>query len=474
MATARLIPGSYTLSNTNYLQCNNNNMLANTSNTSYSTITHNRNSNTAYYLYLHNFNFSAIPDNAVVSSFTVKIKAYESGLSSSSSYYMSLYNGTSAISNTTVSGALTTSAQTFTFPNGSLTWSTLKGYGNNFRIRVPLRRASSSTKGYAYVYGAEIEVNYTAETVHVTGVSLDHNTATIGEGDTYQLTETVLPANATDKSVSWSSSNTSVATVDANGLVTAVSPGSATITVTTTDGGYTATCAVTVTAATYVDYVLTDHIEAGKEYIIASGNSGTVRVLTNVSGGSAILNGIAATVSGSKISITTGNAAKAAFTCELETSGDSSTTLLKDGDNNYLYTDSSNHLRVAAWTSSMAGKHWHYKAESKHLLWFFKDGTDNDGYTDTSGTYKYYLEVNGSGNFTDNHVTSPSLADTTTPAMYVYVKDTGQTEQLSMKVNGAWTSVSKVYQKQNGSWVEIPSSSWSTLFSTSANYRKMN
>lgn len=474
MATARLIPGSYTLSNTNYLTCNNNNMLANTSNTTYSTITHNRNSNTAYYLYLHNFNFSAIPDNAVVSSFSVKIKAYESGLSSSSSYYMSLYNGTSAISSTTVSGPLTTSTQTFTFPNGSLTWSTLKNYGNNFRIRVPLRRASSNTKGYAYVYGAEIEVTYTAETVHVTGVSLDHNTATIGEGDTYQLTETVTPANATDKSVSWSTSNSSVATVS-NGLVTAVSPGSATITVTTTDGGYTDTCAVTVTPATYVDYVLTDTLVEGKEYIIANGSSGSVQVLTNVSGGSGILNGFTATASSSKISITTGNEAKAKFTCALETAGDSTTTLLVDGNSKYLYSDSSNHLRVDSWTSSMASKHWHYKGESKHLLWFFKDSAGNDGYEDTSGTYKYYLEVNGSGNFTDNHVTSPSLADTTTPAIYIYTKDTGQTETLLLKSSGSWgTQVIKVYQKTSGSWVEVPSSSWSTLFDTTTNYRKMN
>ena len=257
--------------------------------------------------------------------------------------------------------------------------------------------------------------------------------------------------------------------------MTAVSPGSATITVTTTDGGYTDTCAVTVTPATYVDYVLTDTLIEGKEYIIANGSNGSVQVLTNVSGGSGILNGFTATASASRISITTGNEAKAKFTCALETAGDSTTTLLVDGNSKYLYSDSSNHLRVDSWTSSMASKHWHYKGESKHLLWFFKDSSGNDGYTDTSSTYKYYLEVNGSGNFTDNHVTSPALADTTTPAMYIYVKDSGSTETLFLKSSGSWgTQVSKVWQKTSGSWVEVPSSSWSTLFDTTTNYRKMN
>ena len=58
-------------------------------------------------------------------------------------------------------------------------------------------------------------------------------------GETLQLTETVAPSNATDKSVSWSTSNSSFATVDASGLVTAVAEGQVTITATTTDGGLT-------------------------------------------------------------------------------------------------------------------------------------------------------------------------------------------------------------------------------------------
>ena len=83
-------------------------------------------------------------------------------------------------------------------------------------------------------------------TIPVTGVSLDQNALTLTEGDTVQLTATVEPANATNKGVTWKSSDDEIAKVD-NGVVTAVAPGAATITVTTEDGSKTATCAVTVT-----------------------------------------------------------------------------------------------------------------------------------------------------------------------------------------------------------------------------------
>ena len=84
----------------------------------------------------------------------------------------------------------------------------------------------------------------------VTGVTLKPTSLSLFTGDTATLTATVEPSNATNKNVTWESSNKSVATVDANGLVTAVSAGTATITVTTEDGNKTATCAVTVAAAT--------------------------------------------------------------------------------------------------------------------------------------------------------------------------------------------------------------------------------
>lgn len=84
------------------------------------------------------------------------------------------------------------------------------------------------------------------ELIDVENVKLDKTQATIKEGGNIQLTATVTPNNATNKKVTWKSSNTAVATVDATGYVTAKSEGTATITVTTVDGNKTATATITV------------------------------------------------------------------------------------------------------------------------------------------------------------------------------------------------------------------------------------
>ena len=85
----------------------------------------------------------------------------------------------------------------------------------------------------------------------VTGVSLNKTELPLFTGESEQLTATVKPDNATNKTVTWESSNTAVATVDESGNVAAVAAGEATITVKTADGGHTATCQIKVTQATY-------------------------------------------------------------------------------------------------------------------------------------------------------------------------------------------------------------------------------
>ena len=103
--------------------------------------------------------------------------------------------------------------------------------------------AGSAAETYANKNG----ITFVDKSVPVTGVSLNKFMAKIEAGKTLQLTVTVSPADATNKSVSWKSSNTKVATVDKNGKVTAIGAGSASITVTTNSGGKKATCKVTVT-----------------------------------------------------------------------------------------------------------------------------------------------------------------------------------------------------------------------------------
>lgn len=120
----------------------------------------------------------------------------------------------------------------------------------------------------------------TVQAVAVTGVSINPTSANLQIGGSTDLTYTILPANATDKSVSWSSSNTAVATVN-DGHVTALTAGTATITVTTTDGNKTATCSVTVTAGPPVPHTtLTTHVpEIYEAKDIAGGYGGELSVI---------------------------------------------------------------------------------------------------------------------------------------------------------------------------------------------------
>ncbi len=93
---------------------------------------------------------------------------------------------------------------------------------------------------------SNVTISEPSDIVNVTSINLPTTTLALEAGKTSQLTAKVSPTNATDKTVTWSSNNSAVATVDANGLVTAISVGSATITVKTNDGGFIATCTVTV------------------------------------------------------------------------------------------------------------------------------------------------------------------------------------------------------------------------------------
>ena len=97
---------------------------------------------------------------------------------------------------------------------------------------------------------AACKVTVKAKAVSVTEVTLDKTELTLTEGETETLTATVKPDNADNKKVTWSSDKTEIATVDGAGRVTAVKAGVAVVTVTTEDGGKTATCKVTVKAKT--------------------------------------------------------------------------------------------------------------------------------------------------------------------------------------------------------------------------------
>ena len=124
------------------------------------------------------------------------------------------------------------------------------GRNNNYRTTVNNLKPNCKymLEIDAWGYGSKIvdvKISHT-NTVNIKGVKLNRTTANMTKGSSLKLTATVSPSNASNKSVTWTSSNKSVATVDAKGNVKAVNPGTATITVKTNDGGKTATCKITV------------------------------------------------------------------------------------------------------------------------------------------------------------------------------------------------------------------------------------
>ena len=146
--------------------------------------------------------------------------------------------------------------------------------------------------------GFEASCNVTVlEPTHVSSVSLDKTSATVKEGKKLTLVPTVLPADAAYKDVTWTSSNTSVATVS-NGVVTALKAGTTTIKVKTVDGGKEASCALTVeekgaNAWTIMLYICGADLESGssrlatadiKEILSVNGQPDDVNIIMETGG----------------------------------------------------------------------------------------------------------------------------------------------------------------------------------------------
>ena len=129
---------------------------------------------------------------------------------------------------------------------------TVKGGANGSTVKI---RATSKDNSSVYAEKS-VTVTYKIASVSVTGVSLSKSVLSLAVGESETLVATVAPERATDRSVTWESSNKNVATVNQNGTVKAVAAGSAVIGVRTNDGGFTARCNLTV-AAVVNEYTLT-------------------------------------------------------------------------------------------------------------------------------------------------------------------------------------------------------------------------
>lgn len=142
----------------------------------------------------------------------------------------------------------------------------------------------------------EYTLNIKPATVSVTGVTLDQTELSLYTGESATLTATVQPADATNKDVSWESSNPDVATV-VGGTVTAVKEGEATIIVMTVDGGKTATCTVKVTQSTYGISADTTALDFGSVYTGYIQPAAQTVTITNTGNQSLTLNQPASTSS---------------------------------------------------------------------------------------------------------------------------------------------------------------------------------
>lgn len=456
MATIRLVPSTTAVSNSSYASiANASNMYTNTDSTTYGTFTHNRAStNNTYYGYIRGFNFSDVPASAEVTDFTVKIKASATGhtTSTSSSYYMSLINNTTQIGSTTASGRLSTTTTTFTFSNGSLTWDTIVGYGSNFGIRIPMRRASSNTADVISVYGAEIEVTYTVPNPRTVTTTLTGNgtidpsgTQTMYDGDEYELV--VEPTNTSDE-------------------VTATKNGTA-ITLTKHTGG------AQTESNVLGEYTLVSGSfnGSGATYfsgIVGHGHDATTTTSNYYSGGSGTI---------------------AVFTYDVSFEG-----IPDDATINSLYMLVNGHAESTSSSSEyMCARLISGSTNLSDELNFKSVGTSNSTQTVTANVMPtiaqlenlkvqcrlgyYGGAINGATVYLEYEVAGVYYTYSTTISgdmiIAVTIGGGGSQPKIYIKNNGTWTQYSKVYKKVNGSWVEQASSTWFTLFNTDTNYRKM-
>jgi len=154
--------------------------------------------------------------------------------------------------------------------NKSLIWTSsnpsLVGVDNNGYVVTNTNKDGQATITVKTVDGnhtdsAMVKVEAVDKVNKVSGIKLDTSQVTLKYGQTIKVVATILPSNATNNGIIWTSSNSNVATVDSDGTVTVVGGGNTTITATTVDGNYKATCTITVSAKTVASLITSEESE---------------------------------------------------------------------------------------------------------------------------------------------------------------------------------------------------------------------
>lgn len=434
MATIKLVPSTYYLSNSSYLSVSNaSNMYDDTDSTNYATVTNSRTSTSSYYIYVRGFNFDDIPSNAIVSDFTIRIKCNYSGGYAQAMY---LYDGTSTSMGSSDSISSTVTTHEFTC---NYDWSDVVAAGSDFGIRINCRRSSRNTTAYIYIYGAEIEVTYTIPNPRTVTTTLTGNgtidpsgTQTMYDGDEYNLV--VEPTNASDE-------------------VTATKNGTS-ITLTKHQGGATEETNV------LGDYTLVSgSFNSGESYfqgLVGKGHNNTQTTSNYYSSSSSNI---------------------AVFTYDVPFIGIPDNATITS-----LYMLVNGHAESTSNSSEyMCARLISGSTNLSDELNFKSIGTSNSTQTVTANVTPtvaqlenlqvqcrlgyYGGAINGATVYLEYEVSGVYYTYETTISGDMTIAVTiggGSTKKIYVKVNGVWTEYSKIYRKINGSWVE--QSDFSSLY----------
>ena len=431
MATIRLTPSTvYNAAGTSYLTVTSaSNAYTDTDSTTCATITNTSASTSNRYIYIRGFNFNDVPSNAIVNSYTVKLKAYQSGGSTNSNYRPYLCNNTTTYSNA-YSNAITTSSQVLTFNNGSTDWDTIKNAGSNFGIRVNCRRNSRNTQAVFYIYGAQILVDYT--------VPVYHNITVTGDSSKVSPTGTESVLQGTSYTVTMDYDSKPTVTdnnVDVTNQLTELSSAtSVLIPQSNTNSGWYS-----------VDNIGNAYHDATNDtyasFQLAGGSTGTVYLdLTDISipSGSTIQN-----VSCSVTLQYNRNNSSSGFTSSVQmyantTAKGSSQSWVTAGGTDVAKTTLN--LSVGSWTASQINN-----------ARFYLTATNN---ASSTRRYVYIYGVSFSVTYEiDGVIYVYTVNNITADHTIVVTAPTAQNE-LYVKVNGTWTKATTVYKKVSGSWVQ--------------------
>ena len=258
-----------------------------------------------------------------------------------------------------------------------------------------------------------------SDPVAVTGISMSPTSAEVGIGSTAALTLTVNPSDASDYSIAWTTSNSSIATVSGSGktaTVTGVAEGTATITATLTDnvGNKTYSKTATITVVPFTGWIKVDSLTNGGTYIIVASDSSYAVGNTAVTS-SHYLNAVAVTVNADN-TLTLGSSVNVnaiSWTAGSTTSG---WTFLNIGNGKYMGLDSSEYLypssTALAWAITSEG-YLNNQTDSEGYYYLSYDSTNSRYTTSKNGTViNFYQYVSGSE---PDPTEAPTAAPTATP-----------------------------------------------------------